>query len=265
MHYIKQLCITAVVGVLLTACEKVIEVDLNSASPRYVIEGIVTDGTGPHQVRITQTKNFDESNTFDGIDFAEVIISDNAGNSEILAYAGDGIYQTSTLEGVPGRIYALRASIDGETFTSVSAMPEPAVFDSLYIETFTTFRDPVKIPYISYSDTPGLKNYYRHILYINGLRAPSIYINTDERNDGGQLERALPYFRGNEEDRLKAGDVVTVELQTIERAVYDYFFSLDQTIEQDAATPANPVSNITGGALGYFSAHSVQSNTVVVE
>jgi hypothetical protein len=103
------------------------------------------------------------------------------------------------------------------------------------------------------------------LLYVNDIRAKSIYINTDERNNGNKAERALPYFEGGDENRLKAGDVIRVEMQSIERAVYDYFFSLDQTIEQDAATPANPVSNIAGGALGYFSAHSMQTATLVVE
>ena len=266
MPYIKHLFITTITCILLfSSCERVIDVDLNSASPKYVIEGSITDAPGPHKVRITQTKNFDENNTFEGISNAEVTITDNAGNTETLAYTDGGEYQTVALEGVPGRTYSLIIRVAGNTFTAESTMPGPVSFDSLYVEEFKTFGESFKIPYVRYSDPPGIRNFYRHILYINNARAQSIYIGTDERKDGLQIERALPYFRGSEEDRLKAGDAVRVEVQVIERAVYDYFFSLDQTIDQDAATPANPISNIRGGALGYFSAHSEKTKTIVVE
>ncbi|WP_224996207.1 DUF4249 domain-containing protein [Cesiribacter sp. SM1] len=266
MQSIKHLPLTILLGILLLAgCEKVIEVDLNSASPKYVIEAVVTDGQGPQQVRITQTKNFDENNDFEGVGTAQVTIADDAGNSSLLSYTGGGLYETTALAGVPGRTYYLTVNAGEETFTATSAMPEPVALDSLYIEEFTTFGDPVKIPYISYNDPPVIRNYYRYLLYVNNVRAKSIYINTDDRNNGSPVERPLPYFEGGDEDRLKAGDIITVEMQSIEQAVYDYFFSLDQTIEQDAATPANPVSNITGGALGYFSAHSTQTATLEVE
>ena len=78
------------------------------------------------------------------------------------------------------------------------------------------------------------------------------------------MERRLFYFSDDEEDELEEGDVVTVEMHSVDQSIYDYFFSLEQTIEQSAATPANPVSNIQGGALGYFSAHTVQTKTTVV-
>lgn len=54
-------------------------------------------------------------------------------------------------------------------------------------------------------------------------------------------------------------------MQTIDRSIYDYFFNLDQTISQHAASPANSVSDIKGGTLGYFSTHSIQSKTLEVE
>lgn len=267
MHYIKHLPFIAIICVLLfSACEKVIDVDLNSASPKYVIEGIVTDGQSPQSVKITRTKNFDENNDFEGVDFAEVSIADDAGNSATLTYAGDGVYKTTALSGIPGKTYLLTINVGGETFTAASTMPEAAIFDSLYMEERTTFGDTVKVPHIKFSDpSPGKRNYYRHSIFINNTKLPNIIIGTDEGRDGQQSQRRLPVFRGGEEEALEAGDTVRVEIQSIGKEVYEYFFSLDQTISQDAATPANPVSNITGGALGYFSAHSVQAKTIVVE
>jgi len=265
MQYIKHLTTAVIFLLFLASCEKVIEVDLNSASPKFVIEGMVTDGDGPQQVRITRTKNFDENNTFEGIDSAEVIIADDEGNNAILSYYGNGIYQTADLSGVPGNTYYLSVNIEEQIFTAESTMPHPVELDSLYIQEFTAFGNSRNIPTVLYSDPAGIRNFYRHILYVNYTRVLSIYINTDQGNDGEQVERPLPYFGEDEEERIKAGDTITVKMQSIGKDVYDYLFSLNQTLTQSVATPANPVSNITGDALGYFSAYSVRTETIQVE
>jgi hypothetical protein len=47
----------------------------------------------------------------------------------------------------------------------------------------------------------------------------------------------------------------------IDKNVYNYFFSLLQVTGNNggfqSASPDNPITNISGGALGYFSAHTV--------
>lgn len=125
------------------------------------------------------------------------------------------------------------------------------------------FSNQFKVSYVRYNDLQESRNYYRHILYVNREKVPSIFISRDERNNGSITERVLPFFRNG--NRLSTRDTIRVEMQTIDRSIYDYFFSLEQTISQDAASPANPVSNIRGGALEYFSAYSVQVKTLVVE
>jgi hypothetical protein len=74
----------SLIAFIFCSCEKVIDIDLNKADSRIVIEGNITDQAGPYTVRISKTVNFDESNTFPAISGALVKISDNAGNSETL-------------------------------------------------------------------------------------------------------------------------------------------------------------------------------------
>jgi len=50
--------------VLLTSCQKVIDVNLNDSDPHYIIEGNVTDQAGPYTVRISRSINFSDLNTF---------------------------------------------------------------------------------------------------------------------------------------------------------------------------------------------------------
>jgi hypothetical protein len=54
----------------------------------------------------------------------------------------------------------------------------------------------------------------------------------------------------------------------IDRNIYNYFFSLLQVSAGNGgfqtASPDNPVTNITGGALGYFSAHTINLEKLIV-
>ncbi len=213
-------------------------------------------------VRITQSKNFNEDNTYPGISGATVTISDDAGNSETLQYNGNGYYQTSALTGVPTRTYTLNVNVAGQTFTAKSTIPPVVNFDSLYMQILSTAGDSLKMVYAQFQDVPNVANYYRHVMYVNGEKYKGIYVSDDPYSDGQIIKRPLPYF-GADEDLLP-GDSVEVEMQCIDAGVYQYFYTLDQTISQNSATPANPQSNISGGALGYFSAHTVQRKLLIV-
>src|ERR1700722_927346 len=63
--------------VLLYSCKKVIQIDLNSAAPQIVIEGNITDTTGPYLVTISKTVNFSASNSFPPVQGATVQITDS--------------------------------------------------------------------------------------------------------------------------------------------------------------------------------------------
>lgn len=250
----KILVTALILLVCATACRKVIHVDLNSASPKYVIEAAITDAPGPYQVKITQTRNFSDNNTFAGVSGAQVTISDNAGNTSLLTEAAPGYYHTAGITGVPGRTYYLSVTVGNETFNAVSTMPAPVPFDTLYIENYTEFGDTLRTATVGYKDPPAVKNYYRHVMYINNNYVKEIFIGDDELSDGKEVGQAI---FSNGDKAIKRGDSVKVEMQCIDEHVYKYFFTLIQTISQNSAAPTNPVNNIQG-ALGYFSAHSVQ-------
>src|ERR1700722_4665701 len=57
-----------IIGVLFIAsCQKVINIDLNSASPAMIIVGNVNDQPGPYTVTLSQTVNFSQPNTFPAV------------------------------------------------------------------------------------------------------------------------------------------------------------------------------------------------------
>jgi hypothetical protein len=145
------------------ACEKVISVDLNSAAPNIVIEGNITDQDGPYIVKLSQTVNFDLTNTFPPVTGASVVISDNLGNSERLTEGLAGTYSTSTIHGVPGRTYTLSVSVNGKEYIASSTMPPPVTIDSLTLESMTFGGDNSKVIDVHFKDSAGVKNYYRFV------------------------------------------------------------------------------------------------------
>ena len=263
MKNIRSLFFFIATVTMLASCQKVIDVDLNSASPKYVIEGEVHNLAEPCRIRITKTKNFSENNDFEGITNAFVLVSDNTGAIDTLHYTNNGYYESSTLTGIPGRTYYMSVKIDDETFTATSQMPQQVNMDTVFTVDFTGFMDTIKLLNALYMDPGGVKNYYRFVLTLNGDLKENIYISNDELNDGLPVARNI--FYGRQEEQFVAGDSVTLEMQCIDKDVYHYFFTLDQTISQSSAAPTNPVSNISGGALGYFSAHTKQRKSMMIQ
>ncbi|MEO6452585.1 MAG: DUF4249 domain-containing protein, partial [Ginsengibacter sp.] len=253
---------------LLTSCEKVIDINLNNAAKKYVIEGIITNEPGFCKVQITQTVNFSEANTFPWVSGAIVTVTDNNNSPITLVETVAGTYQTSAINGTTGHAYRLSVNINGEVFSATSQMPAEVKFDSLFVEDFIGFGDIVKYANVVFKDPPGKGNAYRFKQYKNGLTNKTIFVINDDFSDGRINTVLLPDFANdNDDDKIKSGDTVKVDMQCIDARVYKYWFSLSQsgTGGNNNASPANPLSNITGGALGYFSAHTVQTKSVVVQ
>lgn len=253
---------------LITSCTKTIDLDLNSSDPRIVIEGNVTDQPGPYLVRLNQSINFSDPNIFPAVTGARVIISDNMGNKDTLTESSAGMYYTKTLQGVPGRTYTLNIETNGKQFEAVSYMPAFVNLDSI---TFlkSAFGSPngedeIYVPSPRFLDPLSEKNFYRFIVTLNDSIDKGIFVDNDNLINGLPYQR--PIFSGD--SFPKKDDSLTLEMQCINEAVFDYFYSLNASIAQgpSAATPANPNSNIKGeGALGYFSAHTSQRKKVQVK
>lgn len=261
--------LAAILAVLtLTSCEKVISVNLNNTDKQYVIEGTLNNQAGSAKVLISQTKNFSDNNDFPGISGAQVTITDQNNNITTLTESTSGTYTSASLQGVPGYSYTLKVVISGKTYTSTSVMPQPVPLDSIYITEEALFGDTRKVVNVKYKDPAGKSNNYRFIQYVNGAKEKTIFVRNDELSDGRSIDIPL-WVRNNDDDKdkkkIKSGDVVSVEMLCIDDNVYKYWFSLDQSATGDSnVTPANPVSNISGGVLGYFSAQTYQKKTVTV-
>ncbi|WP_157308030.1 DUF4249 domain-containing protein [Chitinophaga tropicalis] len=250
-----------------TACEKEITPDLGGNDSRYVVEGVLTDEAGGCSVKISRTKDFYSDNSFDGVSGAIVKIYHGT-DTTVLAETSTGVYTAPELTGSSGNTYGMTVNIAGEVITATSIMPSKVNMDSLYITKEEVFGDTQNQPTVQFQDPAGVANYYRFTLYVNDYKSTNIYVRNDDLTDGNLVNANLFSFDSEEgdPDYVDSGDQITVEMMNIDPFVYKYFFSLSQsaTGENQSASPANPVSNLKGNALGYFSAHTIQRKTITV-
>jgi hypothetical protein len=260
--YMRSVFILGLILLLLDSCQKVINVNLDSTAPQYVIVGKVTDQPGTCQVNITRSKDFSEDNQFPGVSGATVTIENN-GVVTPLPETDSGVYSCSLI-GQPGQTYALTVLLGGTTFTSSSTMPQPVGIDSLYVSPgrLTT----KKYVTVVYKDPLGIANYYHFIQYVNGKKEPSVFVSDDEFTDGQTVKSQLDFNNDTNDPArdITSGDSVRLDMICNDAAVYKFWYSLHDgaTGTGQSASPANPVTNISGGALGYFSAQTIRTRTI---
>lgn len=247
------------------SCRKVIDLELKESDTRYVIEGVITNEPGVCTVYLTQTKPFYENNEFAGVTGAIVKVYDN-GREHALNEVQPGTYSTQTITGVPGHEYRLSVTVNGQTFTASCIMPQRVSIDTLYVSLGPLGQ--FKFATVRFGDPRDRRNYYRFVQYLNGVKDPTIFWESDEFTDG--LTSVLQLDTGVDEKddprNIKTGDRVTVEMYGLDSTVYKYWYSLRSgggDGSTSTAAPANPVTNIKGGALGYFSAQTVDRKTVI--
>jgi hypothetical protein len=241
----------------LASCKKIINIDIKNAQQQLVIEGNISNLGNDATVLISKTQNFSTVNAFNGVSNASVVIADNIGNVDTLFESSPGVYKSTKINGIPGNEYSLKVITNGQTYTAVSKMPQLVKLDTIIAikSSFGGGTNNLVIPI--YKDTKDVKNYYRFIETINSDIQKTVFIYDDQYNDGLYAQR--PIF--NPLTDVKTGDTVKIDLLNITSDNFLYWFSLEQN---QTTTPSNPVNNISNGALGYFSAHSISSNSIIV-
>lgn len=256
---------------LVTSCEKEIDLDLEDQSGQIVIEGNVTDQAGPYFVKITKSVIFTEANQYPAVENAQVVLSDNTGQTEILQYAGNGTYKTSAFVGQSGRTYTLKINAEGQQYTAQSTMHDTVPFDGLDQDSFMVGGETSYTLLPVFNDPSPLGNRYLFVYTVNNNPKKFFSEFSDNVNNGMPNQRPLilPNDEGNADDiKVVVGDTIHVEMQCIDDKVYTFYSALLQLSgggPGGGVTPANPPSNITNGALGYFSAHTVKVKSIVIQ
>lgn len=260
------------------ACEETIRLDTEFNQEQVVVEGLITNSE-LNYVRLTKSRDFYSRGLAEGIPSAEVTVSDNLGNIRRYVHNPENV---PGLEGVylpevaytpeVGVTYSLSATVEGVTYMAQETLLPVTEIDSLTVIINEDERaDPDDegrfYEVLFYAQEPQDRvDHYLFKFYRNGElikdAEEDIYFGEDE-------------YIGEEIDDLpiagfyELGDEVRVEMYSITREAFVYYSDLSNLINNDGGMftppPANPRSNLTNGALGYFQASAIETETIIIE
>lgn len=258
---------------LLFACQEEITLDLPETSPKLVIEGLLTDGPGPHTVKLTTTSDYFHKGQEPVAEGARVIIRDDAGNREVLTEVSKGLFRSYNIKGVPARTYTLRVEYNNQEYeASGTLIPSPEI-DSLeyrFVEETALKEEGYYIYFYGKTDKSRI-NYYRWILYENDSihNQPGDYLLANDEFVKGRIDGMEFPFNFRLDDKVK------IEMYTLNKDVYDYYNGLIGLLYNDGGLfsppPANPPSNIRNltdpenPPLGYFQVSGVKSEEIIIK
>ncbi|WP_214072791.1 DUF4249 domain-containing protein [Mucilaginibacter sp. dw_454] len=259
-----RLAILIFLSLAIASCKKVIDLKLGNAAQQLVIEGNVTDQSGPQLVTISRTLPLDSTNSFPAVTNADVEIIDRNGKVYSTIQRSPGFYYSTSFTGQPNQTYQVRAVVDGKTYRAVSTMPIKVAIDSVALSVQQIGTSPEKTIIVYYQDQPDTANQYRFVLTVNGVRVKQIFAMNDQFNDG-KLVQAYLY---QDDIKLKSGDHVNIEMQCIDINMYTYWYTFSQQSANgfSSTTPSNPASDFFDSppVLGYFSAHTTERRDIII-
>lgn len=177
----KYMLYAIIIVLFFTACERVIDIDLNVAVPALVVEGkIVKDE--PAYVELHETSSYFRPDTQHCVCNALVLIRENDGPADTLEQIAPGKYRSSEIYGRTGANYTLEILYKDQVFAAGSFLgPEPQIF-SLTQRTFASFGDFGDFSSFDFGDglldslpsflftniydDPDAENYYRFEYYV---------------------------------------------------------------------------------------------------
>jgi hypothetical protein len=263
-----------------TSCTEVVDFDLHDGQERIVVEGSITSETKAHLVRITKTGSYFSNAPAQAVSNAYVTISDGDNVFELKETPlGSGNYYTdSLLAGIPGKSYTLKIEHDGKVYQATSYLKPLATLDSIIV---AQLFEPVPFGggaidssfsiLMFFQDPPGLGDFYMWHYYINGelqsdtLRKVQFF--DDDAVDGNYIGGIVVYKI--KQEKIKPADIVTLNMYSISKDYYNFMLSV--MLETDwrgspwDGPPANILSNVSNGAIGFFWAGDVSSKSVVID
>jgi len=261
-----------------SACEEVVELNLNDTEAVVIIDGLVTDQFANQYIRVSRSIDFYDEGTSKGVTNAIVSVSDGTTSYDYIHNPTNkeenvGIYfSTNPFAGEVGKQYSLTVIVDGATYKAEDSLYPVTAIDSLQvIINDDEFEEPEK------------KNYFYEILFYakEPQETEDFYLFKFYRNDTLVLDSPTDIYFSNDDllaeeingiptaSFYKAGDIGKVEMYSISNAGFIYYNDLINLLQSDGgmfgSPPVNPRTNVKGGAIGFFQASSIVSETIKID
>jgi hypothetical protein len=267
----RMTALSVLFAVLFAGCEDVIQVDLETTEPRIVIEGHLSSWYNRSYFVISRTTDFYQPGAADRISGAIIVVADDRGFADTMfeSESVSGRYENPIVTGRAGHSYQATVLIDNRIYEAITTMPEFIRIDSLGAEYqegggLGPEEDEGYRIHVYFTDYPGRPDYTWIRPWRNHVQFGSFYLYDGKFSDGNLID--YNYFF----DVFQVGDTATVQMFSMEKKIYDYFLTLREVLISDDgsnsfdATPANPNTNWSGGALGYFGAFNYSFDRLII-
>ena len=250
------------------SCEKVIDLELDTAEASIVIEGKLEASATEFQLAISQTSAYFSPALPVPVDGAEVNLRDNQGNAWPMTELSNGTYLAELTPEI-GQTYSLEVFVLDETYRASSSLL-PAVeliaVDYEYQPGNGILGEGYVVSLL-FEDDGSTKNYYQIKHSING---------EDQNNADDLLLYDDNLFNGNEVSlpitgkSFNPGDTLEIHLIHMDEPSFEYLRTLSDIVGSPGgpngavAAPSNPLSNWTNSALGFFSCQSASTQVIVL-
>lgn len=267
----KRLLYILPVFLLLISCEEVVNVDLETAAPRLVVEANLdwfrgTDGS-QQTVRLTTTTAYYDTE-IPTVSGATVFVTNTGGTLfEFVENPGTGNYVCGNFIPAIGETYVLTVVWEGQTFTATETMKGAPEITNVTQDNEGGFMgDEVEVRFF-FQDAADEENYYYIKTESSVLAFPELDTFSDEFSNGNE---EFGFF--SDED-LAPGETVTFRFHAVSRRYHEYISRIMQNsgtgpFGTAASTVRGNIVNTTDEtnyALGFFRATQAETLIYTVE
>lgn len=260
---------------LAASCEEVVDVDLDTAPPRLVIDASInwTKGTPGNEqtVKLTTTTGY-YTPQVPVVSGATVFITNSAGTVfDFIEQPGTGNYNCTNFVPVTGDSYTLTVISGGQTYSATETLyPTPEISRIVQENDGGFLNEDIEIRFF-YQDDPLADNFYMYRFDTQVLSYPDYDVLDDE------------FFQGNEmfgifsDEDLMPGQQMRIRLYGISERYHNYMMILLSLAEGGAGSGPfqSPPTTLRGNmvnrtneanyALGYFRLGEVADMTYTIE
>lgn len=256
------------------SCQDVIDVDLDTAEPRLVIDASLnwikgTDGKSQF-IRLTQTAPYfaDEVPPANG---AVIFVTDSNNNTfNFLEQQNTGVYVNDSFIPIINGVYNLTVVYEDETYLATETLMPVVPIDTVEQKNDGGFSgEDIEIKAF-YTDPAGIENFYLFEFMVLKDNSLSLNVYDDEFTDGNQI------FAFYSDEDLVTGDELLIRNSGISERTYEFAnLLIEQTGEnngspfeaQPATVRGNCINqtNPSNFPLGYFRVTETDVVTYIIQ
>ena len=250
---------------LFTACEKVIELDLDTQEKELVIDAHIDwekGTTGQEQtIQLSYTQPYYSQEAPEGASGATVLVADNQGNIFPFVEHIAGTYKNLSFTPTLGRRYALIVQHQGKEYVASDILKEvPQLTEDNITQSndggFT--RDQIMLT-LRFDANPNERNNFVLRIKASSDGVTRIYGFNDRYFPDGRFSSKILSRSNKEEEKFKPGDTVEITLFRVSETYMNYIrvlsnnasnnaglFSIPNRVRGNIVNRANPQENPLG-------------------